>query len=192
MATTEPIRDPEDLERLKNHYLTKEKNVRNYTLIIIGLNTALRISDLLSITWNHVYDFQAEQFRTHLDLTEQKTNKKTHIILNETALRTLQAYKEAFPELHPGDYLFVGKSKTKPLSRHQAYRIINRACDKEHIKGTIGCHSLRKTFGYHAWKAGILPVLIMAIYNHSSFEVTKHYLGIEQDDKDAVYQAIQL
>jgi integrase len=58
--------------------------------------------------------------------------------------------------------------------------------------GLIGCHSLRKTFGYFAWKAGALPVMLMDIFNHSSFETTKRYLGITQDDMDEIYLSMAL
>ena len=39
---------------------------------------------------------------------------------------------------------------------------------------------------------GIPPVLLMNIYNHSSYEITKHYLGIDQSEKDDVYRTITL
>ncbi|MDR1616153.1 MAG: tyrosine-type recombinase/integrase, partial [Syntrophomonadaceae bacterium] len=58
--------------------------------------------------------------------------------------------------------------------------------------GCVACHSLRKTFGYHAWRAGVPPVMLMDIYNHSSFEITRRYLGISQDDRDKVYLAMAL
>lgn len=35
------------------------------------------------------------------------------------------------------------------------------------------------------WNA---TALLMSIYNHSSYEITKRYLGIEQLDKDEVYE----
>lgn len=58
------------------------------------------------------------------------------------------------------------------------------------IQEHISCHSLRKTFCYHAWKQGSDPVVIMIIFNHSSLSITKRYLCIEQDDKDDVYRSI--
>ena len=58
--------------------------------------------------------------------------------------------------------------------------------------GQNNCHSMRKTFGYYAWKYGTQPAVLMDIYNHSSYEITKRYLGIKQDDKDSVFLSINL
>lgn len=51
MGTTQPIRDPRQLSQFINYYATTQPNQRNYTLIVIGLHTALRISDILTLQW---------------------------------------------------------------------------------------------------------------------------------------------
>ena len=81
MSKTQPIRQTSQLAEVKKYYLTEHPNPRNYALIILGLNTALRIGDILKITWDMVYDFNTNQYRSHLHLTEQKTKKETMIAL---------------------------------------------------------------------------------------------------------------
>lgn len=79
-----------------------------------------------------------------------------------------------------------------PITRQCAYTIIKRAGKKLGFEETIACHSLRKTFGYQAWKKGVPPALLMSIYNHSSYEITKRYLGISQDERDQVFMKVIL
>ena len=54
MVTT-PIRSKQEIETLKTYYLEKGR-YRDYTLFVMGINTALRISDLLELKWHSVYD----------------------------------------------------------------------------------------------------------------------------------------
>ena len=102
-----------------------------------------------------------------------------------------QLQKEQKP-IQPEKYLFPHSNKNEPISRVQAFRIIKKVAAYYNIPGVICCHSLRKTFGYHAWRQGVQPAMLVSIYNHSSYEVTKRYLGIEQDDRDKIFQEIIL
>lgn len=193
MSTTQPIRDLESLSELKNFYYKREPNPRNYALISLGLNTALRISDLLHLRWEDIYDFERQDFRQHIVITEHKTKKENRIALNQNAKEALNVYLLSRGEIKKEEYLFCGRNRrTVPLSRSQAYRIIRHASEMLHLDEHISCHSMRKTFGYHAWKFGTSPVVLMDIFNHSSFDITKRYLGIEQDDKDSVFLQIKL
>lgn len=196
MNTTQPIRNQRELEMLKDYYRKVIPNQRNYLLIILGLNTALRISDILNLTWNHVYDFSNRRFRRHIVLVEQKTGKRTSIFINQELKQALTEYgrEQSGKKKISGDsYLFIGKNgENKPISRVQAYRIIKEVSTRCHFSGDVSCHSLRKTFGYYAWKQGVSPALLMNIYNHSSFQVTRRYLGIEQEDRDEVFRSIRL
>lgn len=192
MNTTQPIRNPEELKIFKNYYRQVKQNPRNYLLIVLGLNSALRISDVLHLTYGDLYDYENKTWKTHFTLKEQKTNKTNRIYMNKEVHSALESCTK--PDTKKGsDWIFKGQmSEEKPLSRYQAFRIIKEAAAYAGLPSDISCHSLRKTFGYHAWKQGISPVLLMDIYNHSSYRVTKRYLCIEQDDKDAVFEKIQL
>ena len=75
MSVTEPIRSKKDLENLANYYYRRGE-LRNYVLVVPGSGTALRISDLLKLRWEDVYDFACGKFRDHVTLTEQKTKKE--------------------------------------------------------------------------------------------------------------------
>lgn len=193
MSTTQPIRNMETLQNFKEYYKKQKKNLRNYTIIILGLNTALRINDLLHLTYNDVY--KNNQVRDHIIVKERKTGKENRILLNQESRSILEIYQKELIKTkmyqNGNPYLFPSPRKNDaPLSRYQAYRMITAAAKAVGIEEHISCHSLRKTFGYHAWKQGYEPVVLMAIFNHTSFNVTRRYLCIEQDDKDIVYRDI--
>ena len=190
MGTTQPIKSIRELDALKDYYLTKKPNFRNYALICTGVNTALRIGD--NLKGDDVYDFKVNRFRSHIVVHEHKTGKENIIAPNKNVLYGLSLHKETLPNMQPTHFIFAGRNYNSPLSRTQAFRIIKQACEDLNLSGNISCHSLRKTFGYHAWISGINPAILMVIYNHSSFQVTKRYLGIEQDDKDRVFLNMNL
>jgi len=162
----------------------------------MGLNTALRINDILHIKWGDVYDFDTLKLLDHIEIKEKKTGKPNRIVINQQLNRILSEFlifSQTGNSLTKNSYLFRSrKGKNSPLSRCQAFRIIKKAAIFAGFPENVSCHSLRKTFGYHAWKQGVQPALLMNIYNHSSYQITKRYLGIEQDDKDTVFLNVNL
>lgn len=181
MAATEPIRSKQELKKLANYFLDKGQ-LRNYTMVIMGVYTVLRISDLLRLKWSDIYDEEKQRFYSHISITEKKTGKSRTIALNKQVLGALRLYLP----YRRSEFIFANNRKdAKAISRVQAWRIVHTAVTEMGIAGKIACHSLRKTWGYHAWNdKNISPVIIMAIYNHSDFKVTMRYLGVEQDDLD--------
>ncbi|MDR0220580.1 MAG: tyrosine-type recombinase/integrase [Lachnospiraceae bacterium] len=184
MSTTQPVRNKHHVRALAEHCL-KRGEYRNHLLVVMGTHTALRVSDLLRLTWDDVYDFDRRRVRESVTVTEGKTGKSKSVRLNKAVVAALRL---CLPAAVPGGYLLKSrKGANRAISRIQAYRIIAAAAKALSLDGRVSCHSLRKTFGYHAWKNGISPAVIMEIYNHSSYAVTRQYLGITQDDKDEVY-----
>ena len=189
MATTEPIRNKKQLRQLADYFLKRGK-LRNYALIVLGACTVLRISDLLALKWSDVYNAEKDEIYTHITVTEKKTGKTRTIALNHQAIAALRA---CLPH-RKGAFIFSSNRKIdKAISRVQAWRIIHAAVAALGIAGKISCHSLRKTWGYHACTSQkVPPAIIMEIYNHSSYTITRRYLGITQDELDAAYLAVEL
>ena len=193
MSTTQPIRDKKSLQSFRNFYRDRKEHLRNYTIIVMGLNTALRINDILHLTYDMVY--QNHKVRSHIVVKERKTGKENRILLNSDTRHLLAKYRKElikttmYQEGNP--YLFPSPKKSgAPLSRYQAYRMITAAAKALNLGEHISCHSLRKTFGYHAWKQGANQVMLMTIFNHSSFAITRRYLCIDQDEKDSIFRTI--
>lgn len=161
-------------------------------LIIIGLNSALRISDLLHLTFGDFFDFNKKQWKSHIVVREKKTGKINRIYVNGEISRIINEYIDIIQKTAQ-DWFFDSKRQApNPLSRYQAFRIIKEAADYVGLGPEISCHSLRKTFGYYAWKQGTPPALLMNLYNHSTYQITKRYLCIDQDDKDSVLKKIDI
>lgn len=188
MSTTQPIKSKKALNTFRNYYKTVEHKPRNYALIVFGLNSALRISDILCLRWKDVYCVNTKKYREHVCVVEQKTGKENILALNSSLREALEFYRRSLKSFNGDSYIFRSqKGPGEPISRSQAFRIIKKAAVFCGMEEHISCHSLRKTFGYYAWQNGIPPALLMSIYNHSSYEITKRYLCIDQVEKDEVY-----
>ena len=191
MGTTQPIRQKDELQKFLDYYQNVHPIPRNEALIVLGLHTALRISDILTLHWGDVYDFNQNRYVDHLFIQEKKTGKQNIIALNIHVKKALAQLQKERQNICSTDYIFTKRTDyTTPLSRSQAFRIVKRAAHDALHDEHVSCHSLRKTFGYHAWKQGTPPALLMDIYNHSSYKVTKRYLGIEHDERDSIFMEI--
>ena len=189
---TDPIKSKKDLNRLKL-YFEKKGNMRDLALIVISVNTGLRCSDILELRWEDVYEFDTKKFKPYIHIVEKKTKKIIKIKMNKAVIDCLKKLKAYYGEIQKDGVLFKSqKGKNKAISRIQMYRILKQAAKFLKIQGNIACHSLRKTFGYNAFKKGVAPAVIMELFNHSSYAVTRRYLGIDQDEKDKVFMSLNL
>ena len=96
MKITQPIRDIAELKKIKRYYREVKPNKRNSLLVVCGLNTALRISDILKLRWKDVYNENLLSFKSHIDVKEQKTGKKTTVFINKNLKEKFGALYNAF------------------------------------------------------------------------------------------------
>lgn len=178
MEYVEPIKDKKKLQAMALYL--KGKKYRDYVLFILGINSALRISDLLSLKVSDV------RRKTRIILREQKTGKIKDFPINTFCKSVLKEYIHDMPDESP---LFPSQKGTNSISRIQAYRIIREAATAVGIKEKVGTHTLRKTFAYWVYRQEDYDIgLLQCLLNHSSSAVTLRYIGVTRDRLDAVYQ----
>lgn len=175
MNTVEPIRDLDIVAKIK--WDLKESSPRNYALFVLGINTALRISDLLSL--------KVGQMRKQvLYIRTSKNGKEITLPISEYLRRELKPIMEG-----KGDHEFLFTSRQikrrtrirKQIDRSVAYRLLSRLGKKYGLEH-IGTHSLRKTFAYHHYKKEKNVAALMDLLGHADPSYTLRYIGIAQDD----------
>ena len=178
----EPIRDKRKIDAMKKYL--KGKNVRDYVLFVMGINSGLRISDLLNLQVEDVRD------KERITLREKKTGKTKDFPLSDSSRKILDDYLRT-KNLTTGP-LFPSRKGAAAISRVQAYLIINEAAKAVGIKYSVGTHTLRKTFGYWAYQQGIDVTRIQQLLNHSSPGITLRYIGITKEELDNIYINLNL
>ena len=182
----EPIKSKKDLEKIEA-YLEK-RNKRNRLIFVFGINTGLRVSDILGLNVEDVKN------KSYIEIREKKTGKYKRFPLNSKLKALIKDYlkeREILYAIGAETPLFVGK-KHHRLHRSQVYRFLNEACEQLGIAVNIGTHSMRKSFGYHFYKKFNDVALLQKILNHSSPAITLRYIGIEQDEIDNSYYNFEL
>jgi integrase len=147
----------------------------------LGINAALRISDLLSLKYSDVEGVEV------LKLVEGKTKKVRSIKLNSKAQEIIQRRRNDNPD---DTWLFQAKgnrakSSQKPVDRSTVARKFKEI--GEIIGVQLGTHSMRKTRGYAMWSDGVPIEVICKVLNHSTPAVTMRYIGIEKQDVHQTY-----
>lgn len=192
----QPIRTQKDIEKIysylemkietsNNQY--KKNNIRNKLLIQLGMNTGLRIGDIL--------DFRVKDFNTkNITIRDQKTSKMNSFVLHEKMYKLVLEYIDKM-ELRENDFLFTNFTyskdqagnkflNNKPLTKqalHYVFKDIQKNCKLDY---SINTHSMRKSFGYHHYKKNKDIYLLMKIFNHSDVTITQRYIGLIEDDKN--------
>jgi len=177
MALVQPIKDRNKIAELKMELL--KRNYKYYILCIIGLNTGLRIGDIISLKVEDVRN------KSHITLREEKTNKIKVFPINPQLRSELDKYISG-KDNH--EYLFPSRQRNSQgvvshITRVQAYRYIKNVAEELGIEN-FGMHSFRKSFGYFYYQETKDIVKLMQIFNHSSQNVTRRYIGLTQEEID--------
>lgn len=196
---TDPIRSLDDIERLKNYFLTKKgrmnTNIRDYTYFVFSLNVSRRAGDVLAL---HVGDILNPDgsFKKHINIIEQKTLKPAFILLNTKAKEALAMYFNSLKTYSMSDWLFPNaKDHSKPMTVDGMRRMLQRAAKALDLDMHMGTHSLRKTNPYHIISNSnntADEVMTSQFLNHNDIKTTYHYIRRSQDEMDQFVESHSL
>lgn len=195
MQTVQPLRTKAEIERVKA--ALKAGNPRDWAMFVLGINTGLRISDILSIRVGNVVDplFRRLHIKERVLIVEKKTGKTRDVLLNDSARHALKKYLTAsdlqYKEHSPLFPSRIGGGRLS-IQRVRAWTLINNAARQSGIEEKVGTHTMRKTYGYQLYQAGVDVTRIQNMLNHSSPSVTLRYIGITRDETDAAVRALNL
>lgn len=176
----QPLRSKIEIEDMKDS-LRRWCGERDRFLFIFGINTGLRISDIVPLKVKDV------RGKTQVVIVENKSSKKRIVNIKE-----IQSEIEAYTKgMDSEAWLFPSRKGNGHITPTQAYRALVKAgemIDRE----DIGTHTMRKTFGYHYYKRTKDVAMLQEIFNHSAPSITKRYIGITQDEINQSLEGFKL
>lgn len=164
----QPIRSKEGLDNIK-WSLRRFCSERDYILFLIGINTGLRVGDLVKLQVSDV------RRKKRAVIREGKTNKSRTIYM-DNIYKEVQEYLKTVNS----PWLFPSRKGDKHITPTQAYRQIQKAAKMADLE-SIGTHTMRKTFGYWHYRQFRDVVELQTILNHSTPSVTLRYIGITEE-----------
>jgi integrase len=206
--TVQPLESYDQIARLFK-YLKQQKRYRDYALIVTGLATGLRISDLVRLTFGDLFkDISQREFKQSIDIQQQKTGKSTvtpydEMVITPIIMIAVTTYLNSTTWMHePSDALFASRegAATNAMSESQGWRIVKGAIADAGIPVKAGSHTLRKTFLNianamgHSSKVsmnnGSVLSDVMVLAGHSKISTTLRYTTMAKSRLTSLRQGV--
>ena len=169
--------------------LYRDSNYRMSLLLGCGSFFGLRISDLLTLSWDMLlYD---EQFT----IREKKTGKRRVVKINHEFQRHINNCYRALKIEDDTEKCFLSQ-KGSVYSIQRINSILKDIKKNYNLKiQNFSTHSMRKTFGRKVFEsagenANLALVRLSELFNHSNIAITKIYLGIRQEELLETYDLL--
>ena len=181
----DPITEVRDIKSIKKLLMD---NPRDRLLFIMGINSGLRVQDLLSLK---VVQLQGRKIGDRISLREKKTRKENILMINKEIKK---AFDEYCHDLEPEPKYYVFRSRkgvNQPVTTYRVTRLVKSWAKQLNLPGNYGAHTLRKTWCYQNRMKGVPWEVLSQRLNHSSPSITRRYIGVRQEEvEDALMNEI--
>ncbi len=177
----DPIHELKDIKSIKKLLFD---HPRDQLLFIMGINSGLRVQDLLGL---RILDVKNKNVGERITIREKKTGKDNVLILNKEILSALNRF---IPTIDSKETAYLFKSRkgfNAPLTTYAVTMKIKRWTNAINLRGNYGAHTLRKTWTFHQRKTyGVSWEVIAKRLNHATPSVTRRYLGIQDEEVEEI------
>lgn len=192
MQSVDGFRNASELAEYER--ILNKQNRKAFLVWRMMLTAVLRVGDCLAITRSAA----RKAIKTGvLEVSEKKTGKLRQVSVTAELSKTMS---EALSLGESGAvFLFEGSGRNrqpgKALSRTAVSNALSGAGDTFNAltdnEYRVNCHSARKTAGLLLRKSGMDTAIISArIFGHSSEQVTRHYLGITDNETTEAFNLL--
>lgn len=147
-------------------------NPKHRALLMCIYGAGLRVSEAVVLKPNHI-----ESKRGLIRVESGKGHKDRYTILPDRLLHELRDYYRYF---HPGEWLFFGRDRTKPMPIGSAQKIFYLIRNRAGIDHG-GIHTLRHCFATHMLEAGADIHELKRLLGHATLKTTSGYIHISKE-----------
>jgi integrase/recombinase XerC len=147
-------------------------NPRDFAIVMLFLQSGLRVSELVNLSLNDV-SFESKE----ITVRQGKGRKDRAVPLIGQALDALKTYLAVRPASAEYDHVFLARNKTSMDQRTVRYRI-HKYYQEAGIKKKASVHTLRHTFSTHQVASGLPLPQLKEILGHRKLETTYKYVHL--------------
>jgi len=177
----DPITDVKHIKSIKR---LLHDSPRNKLLFIMGINSGLRVQDLLNLK---IADVKHVKVGDRIVIREKKTGKENVLMINTEIKEALDDYLKTIDSKEENFLFKRRKGSNAPLTTYAVTMYVQQWCDAINLHINAGAHTLRKTWCYHQRKTyGTSWEVIAKRLNHSSPSITRRYIGVKEEEVEEV------
>ncbi|RMX27008.1 site-specific integrase (plasmid) [Limosilactobacillus reuteri] len=187
-----PIKDSNVLHEVQDTLLHNFKaGRRNYTIFQIGKATLLRVSDVLALRRNEIFNSDGT-IAKNAYIRDKKTGKPNILYLKPVKQDLLTYFQWLKQENLHSEWLFPSiQHPERHITEKQFYKVMAKTGDLLGID-YLGTHTMRKTGAYRVYTQTNYNIgLVMSLLNHSSEAMTLKYLGLDQVSREKMLDEVK-
>ncbi|MEW6726486.1 MAG: tyrosine-type recombinase/integrase [Bacillota bacterium] len=157
--------------------------LRDYTMMLLLLDTGVRLSELVGIKLSDLKLGDSE-----IIITEGKGGKHRRVFVSSRTKETLKKYLRVRRDIPGNPYLLVGV-EDQPMKRRNVQErltIYGRQVGLEGVR--VSPHTFRHTFAKMYIMRGGDPFSLQALLGHSTLDMVRHYVNLWGSDLQRMHR----